>query len=198
MRMMRMMRTLLPFLAVAVAVAASAADPAAAQQHQRLIGACAEAAQRWFGDFEARTDMRWSEPRVDGTRTVGGEIHLETRAAHVACAFPPQGQGRRLIEFFVDGKDRLAELKHRPAGAGGRPSASGSGRVVEVVNVPANDVLNVRSGPGPSFDIVGALGNGAQVRELECTDVGASRWCRVRFLDDMGGGGWVNARYLRR
>lgn len=71
-----------------------------------------------------------------------------------------------------------------------------SGNMVQVTGVPANDVLNVRQRPTPRAPIVGALNNGTTVRNLGCENLGQSTWCQVQFLDDMGGGGWVNARYL--
>ena len=73
---------------------------------------------------------------------------------------------------------------------------SGSGDVVEATGVPANDILNVRSGPGPHYRIVGALGNGSQVRKLGCKSQGNSRWCEIEMMTDMRERGWVNARYL--
>lgn len=77
------------------------------------------------------------------------------------------------------------------------PSTPGRrGAVVQVKGVPANDVLNVRSGPGTGYRIVGALGNGSQVRKLGCQSQGNSRWCEIEMLTDMRERGWVNARYL--
>jgi uncharacterized protein YraI len=76
------------------------------------------------------------------------------------------------------------------------PPASGS-NVMRVYGVPANDVLNVRSGPGTQNGIVGALGNGDTVRMLVCQNVGGARWCEIEMMTDMRERGWVNARYLR-
>jgi hypothetical protein len=73
----------------------------------------------------------------------------------------------------------------------------GSGDVARVRGVPANDVLNVRSGPGTSYRIVGALGSGDQVRNLACESHGSSRWCEIEMMTDMRERGWVNARYLK-
>ena len=72
----------------------------------------------------------------------------------------------------------------------------GAGPVTIVTGVPTNDVLNVRAGPGTNYRIVGALGNGSQVRNLGCQTQGASRWCRIEMTTDMRERGWVNARYL--
>lgn len=94
------------------------ADPPAAQGGASLTSACTHAARQFFGDYEARAEMREDEPRVDGTQTAGGTIYLETRAASIRCGFP--ADQLRLTEFYVDGQDQLAALQ------GGRPAASGN------------------------------------------------------------------------
>jgi hypothetical protein len=105
-------------IALLAALAASALPTGAAAQQRALIDACAAAAQRYFEAPRARTDMRWRGVRVDGVRTVGGEIRLERRSPYVACAFARDRD--RLVEFHVDGRDRLADLRRRPgAGQGG-------------------------------------------------------------------------------
>ncbi|UXN68570.1 SH3 domain-containing protein [Devosia neptuniae] len=48
--------------------------------------------------------------------------------------------------------------------------------------------IDVRTGPGTRYDIIGKLADGAQVPLDECTRDG--RWCRV------SGSGWVRASYL--
>ena len=62
----------------------------------------------------------------------------------------------------------------------------------QVVNVAKWDVLNIRSGPGVKFQIVGHIPPGAAcvARHKECR----GRWCRVSYADYSG---WVNVRYLR-
>jgi uncharacterized protein YgiM (DUF1202 family) len=66
-----------------------------------------------------------------------------------------------------------------------------------VTDVPANDVLNVRAGPGTGEAIIGALANGDVVRNLGCRMVGSSRWCQIEMAGDQPFTGWVNGRYLR-
>jgi len=110
------------------------------------------------------------------------------------------------IRAYLMGNDRDADktvgysldVYIAPSKKRGRaPSTSGaSGDVVNVSGVPANDVLNVRSGPGTSHGIVGALGNGDQVRNLGCQGHGKARWCQIEMMTDMRERGWVNARYL--
>ncbi len=111
------------------------------------------------------------------------------------------------IRVYLMGNDRdtgrtvgySIDVYIAPDGGPGRPGAGPpavpSG-VVEVRGVPADDVLNVREGPGTGYRIVGALGNGSQVRVLRCETQGASRWCEIEMQTDMRERGWVNARYL--
>lgn len=81
----------------------------------------------------------------------------------------------------------------------GLPALAQSGRAVsEVTGITSNDVLNVRSGPGTSYRIVGALGNRDRVHVLNCQMNGSSRWCQIEMMTDMKERGWVNARYLTR
>lgn len=79
----------------------------------------------------------------------------------------------------------------------GSAAPGGGGTMVRVAGVPANDVLNVRSGPGTGNRIVGALANGDNVRMLGCQNVGSARWCEIEMQSDMRERGWVNARYLQ-
>lgn len=68
---------------------------------------------------------------------------------------------------------------------------------LQVTKVPANDVLNIRSGPSAGNRQVGALANGDIVHNLGCRDAAGGRWCHIALMDEMGGTGWVNAAYLR-
>lgn len=100
-------------------------------------------------------------------------------------------------------RQRIKQLYAEVNGGGGSGSAgnggggaSGNSAVVRVVGVPANDILNIRSGPGPNYRVIGALGNGERVRRLGCQSVGSSRWCQIQMMTDMRERGWVNARFL--
>lgn len=77
------------------------------------------------------------------------------------------------------------------------PPPANSGSLMRVAGVAANDLLNVRSGPGTANRVVGALGNGDTVRVLGCQNVGSARWCEIEMMTDMRERGWVNARYLQ-
>ena len=74
--------------------------------------------------------------------------------------------------------------------------AQAGARTATVSGIAPNDVLNLRSGPSTRYGIVGALGNGDTVRVRVCESHGRATWCRIRLPGDMGGEGWVNARYL--
>ena len=54
----------------------------------------------------------------------------------------------------------------------------------------------MRGGPGTGHPIVGALGNGEEVRNLGCKRQADSTWCEIEMMTDMPERGWVNARYL--
>ena len=93
-------------------------------------------------------------------------------------------------------KRRIDELYAEVSGSGGNNEAPGGSGVAQVTGVPTNDILNVRSGPGADYRIVGALGNGDSVRNLGCQAKGNSTWCEIEMMTDMRERGWVNARYL--
>jgi hypothetical protein len=65
-----------------------------------------------------------------------------------------------------------------------------------VGDLPPQDSLNVRSGPGTGYDVVGTVSNGAELRNLGCRRADSSRWCQI---ENAAGSlrGWVNGRYLR-
>jgi uncharacterized protein YgiM (DUF1202 family) len=173
----------------AVACLAAVALPSAAdaQPVDLMLNDCSNVARTFFRDHEARTDMRYNGQRTDGTHAVGGRILLETRAEHFACSF--DGSGRRMTEFFAEGRSQPGFLP----GEAAPPSGTGLARVA---NVPANDVLNLRSGPGTGYPVIGALSNGTTVRLLQCAPGSGPRWCEIEMMTDMRERGWVNARFL--
>lgn len=174
---------------VVCAATAGTISTAAAQSVDAMLNQCAGVAQSYFRDGTARTSMQYNGQRVDGTHAINGRIFLETRYEDVACSYAPDG--REMVEFFAEGRLRNAYLPGTVSG-----DNAGSTGIVEVTGVPANDILNVRSGPGTGYPIVGALGNGDRVRRLVCQDQGRSRWCQIEMLTDMRERAWVNARYL--
>lgn len=85
------------------------ASPAFGQGKSELAHACRDAAHQWFENFNAHTNMRVDEPRVDGTRTAGGTINLGNYVAEIRCGFP--ANKLRLTEFYVDGVNKLKDLQ---------------------------------------------------------------------------------------
>ncbi|WP_206171706.1 SH3 domain-containing protein [Thiorhodococcus mannitoliphagus] len=162
--------------------------PAGARSTGAMLDECARIGKSFFRDGQARTDMQYNGQRVDGTHAINGDIFLETRKASFACSF--ERGGRRMVEFVAEGRPQNAYL---PGGGGDT-----SGRnLVQVTGVAAGDVLNVRSGPGTNYPIVGALSNGSSVYRLRCEGQGRARWCEIEMRSDMRERGWVNAHYLQ-
>ncbi len=123
-----------------------------------------------------------------------GALSNGTSVRNLGCQM--QGNTRWCqIEMMTDMRER-GWVAGRFLTLAGAVPPSASGPVVTVTGVAANDVLNVRAGPGTNHRIVGALGNGTQVRQLECQSRGQSRWCQIEMMTDMRERGWVNARFL--
>ena len=61
----------------------------------------------------------------------------------------------------------------------------------KVKNVASWDNLNIRSGPGPGYNVVGAIPS-----ESACvikTDQCQGGWCKISYAEFNG---WVNTKYL--
>lgn len=176
-----------------VAVAALAmlglSTAASAQSQEFMMNECSNVGHTFYRDLYAPTEMQYSGQRTDGTYAINGTIYLGARTADFACSY--DRSGRRMVAFYADGRLQNAYL---PGGGGGVPS--GGADIVRVAGVASNDVLNVRSGPGTGYGIVGALANGDRVRNLRCHTVGSARWCEIEIMTDMRERGWVNGRYL--
>lgn len=96
-------------LALVALAMLTVAPPAVAQSTAELARACSDAAHQWFENFDAPTEMRVDDPRVDGTRTAGGTIDLGNYVAEIRCGFP--ARDFRLTEFYVDGVNKLGDLQ---------------------------------------------------------------------------------------
>ncbi len=156
----------------------------------RLIRACADAARAYFGDPAAPVDLRYSEPRVDGTETVGGEVSLAAREAYVACAFAPGGG--RMTEFFVDGEDRIDAVAGAPAGpAPVAPEEGGSRRW----QVTARGGLRMHEAPAVASRVIVTLPEGAILSNLGCAPAEGRVWCDVQPFRG-GARGYVAAEFL--
>ena len=165
-------------LVACLAVAGAAGSPAQAQSQGLMLGECAHAAQGYFRNYGAQTEMKYNGRRVDGSYAINGNIYLETRMESFACSYAPDGN--RMIRFFVEGRVQNAYLP-------GHTRQSNSGADVMRVNgVSAGDLLNVRSGPSTNYRVVGRLGNGDRVRRLRCQMQGNSRWCEIEMMSKRG------------
>ncbi|MEW9922299.1 SH3 domain-containing protein [Marimonas sp. MJW-29] len=171
---------------VVAAVLAVSSVMANAQSRDLMVNECSAVAQNYFRDFNARTDMRYNGQRVDGSHAINGRIFLETDFEDFACSY--EREGRSMVEFFAEGQVRNSFLPgYGPAG---------EGSVVQVTSLRDGDTLNMRSGPGTSNRIIGALSNGTSVRNLGCQMQSNTRWCEIEMMTDMRERGWVAGRYL--
>ncbi len=75
------------------------------------------------------------------------------------------------------------------------PPPDGSATGWRVVDVDADDELNVRSGPGTGFEVIGGLAHDAQNVELvgDFAQIGGTGWAR---LTSEGVTGWSSMRFL--
>lgn len=64
-----------------------------------------------------------------------------------------------------------------------------SGAAIAQERVYASTDLNVRSGPGTNYGVVGNIGASQSARVQDCS----GRWCRISYA---GGEGWVSSSYL--
>ena len=77
---------------------------------------------------------------------------------------------------------------------GGNPSDDAA--IWHVYGLIPGDMLNIRSGAGPTFRVIGALQEGQPVRNLGCRERDGGFWCRISTYDRPRISGWVNGRYL--
>jgi hypothetical protein len=143
-----------------------------------MVDSCSRAGQSHFRAASARVEALYMGDRIAGAHLVNGRIFLPGRAENFTCTFAPNG--RQMILFFAGG--RLHPIPAAPPPAPPSPPPSAGGPLVQVQGVAANDVLNVRSGPGTGYRVVGALGN--------------DRWCPIEVMSPGLGSGWVSARVL--
>ena len=99
---------------------------------------------------------------------------------HKSCPAPFVSNPARWTDF----KNRLAAMIGGQVVAPSTPSENNT--MNKVMTVTANGGLNVRSGAGTGYGIVGGLSKGAQVTVYEMSN----GWARI------GSGQWVSAAYL--
>jgi uncharacterized protein YraI len=170
------------------------AGAAAAQSAVEMVDTCTRAGQSYFRDFRSSVDARYAGVRIAGAHLVNGRIFLPNRTENFTCTFSPNG--RQMILFFAEGRLQPGFVPSPPPQPPAVPVPPASGPLVQVRGLAPNDVLNVRTGQGTAFQVIGALANGTTVRRLGCRSVGTAQWCEIHQLTDMRERGWVNGRYL--
>jgi len=85
-----------------IAFALSSATPAMAASPEWMAEDCMVAAQSFFQDFEAKTEMKYEGQRTDGTHAMNGTIYLETRSDDIQCSY--DSAGTTMVDFFAEGK----------------------------------------------------------------------------------------------
>jgi hypothetical protein len=70
------------------------------------------------------------------------------------------------------------------------PATPTPGQALFTLNVPT---LNVRTGPGTQYSLIGQLVQGTQVEIVGQADGGQGLWWEIRFAGGSGGVGWVSA-----
>lgn len=190
-----------------LALAATPAAPAFAQSTDAMTADCGTAAQAYFQDVQARTDMQYNGQRVDGTHAVNGRIFLETRAEDFACSFAPGGA--TMVEFFAEGRVQDAFLSGHASAA---PAARPAGPLPEHVSPPPMppgeppylgvfglaDDLSIHAEPSVDAAIVGSVPAGTVLRNFGCTESGIQGWCEVAAMGADGPTGWAAADYLEK
>lgn len=164
-----------------------------------MIADCSRAARDFHRSWGAGVDLRYSEPRVDGTETVGGEIYLETRSAYVACAFAPGGAP--MVEFFVDGTDHTAFVTSGPDGLNQSAAATDWAYVAPEEGGPRRWQVTARGGlrmhetRSTGSPVTETLSEGAILSNLGCQSAGGRTWCDVQPFRG-GTRGFVAAEFL--
>ncbi len=80
---------------------------------------------------------------------------------------------------------------HLIASAAALALIAASGTVFAQTSATASTDLNVRSGPGPQYEVIGFIGASQQATVEGCLE--GSLWCQVTFE---GGSGWAYSDYL--
>ncbi|MBC2859174.1 SH3 domain-containing protein [Stappia sp. 28M-7] len=99
-------------------------------------------------------------------------------------------------DWRPDRPDRPSRPDPLP-GPGPFPGPDPRASYFEVTGLSSSGLLNVRSGPGTGYSVIGRVANGDVLIDRGCRAVGTQTWCRIQLL---GGeeSGWVSANYLRQ
>ncbi|QLF68350.1 SH3 domain-containing protein [Peteryoungia desertarenae] len=77
-----------------------------------------------------------------------------------------------------------------------RSQPSDDAAIWHILGLRPGERLNIRSGPGSSFRVIGAVQEGDPVRNLGCRERDGQYWCRIATYDRPRISGWVNGRYV--
>ncbi|MCB1371416.1 MAG: hypothetical protein H6896_09945 [Rhodovulum sp.] len=91
-----------PALPAILATLLSTAIPALAASPEWMAEDCATAAQSFFQEFEARTEMKYEGQRTDGTHAMNGTIYLENSSSDIQCSY--DSEGTTMVDFVADGE----------------------------------------------------------------------------------------------
>jgi uncharacterized protein YraI len=110
-------------------------------------------------------------------------------------SIPPDGRGVRIVGACTG---QWCQVDYN--GVGGwtngyylQPEPNQAAAIYRVTGVAADDVLNVREGPGARYPIVGTLPPDARGVRLASTVECVGVWCQANFQNASG---WVNTQYL--
>lgn len=67
----------------------------------------------------------------------------------------------------------------------------------EIIGLAPEDLLNLRANASATGMLIGRLPNGTLVKNLGCSEINKTRWCKVADMDDEKVQGWAAARYLQ-
>jgi hypothetical protein len=146
--------------------------------------------------------MRGSDPQAIHIGSVSGNSYsdvLPADANYRIRVYLMRSAARRnetmdyTLSVSIDGAASATATAPEPDFADG---LAGGPDFWRVAGLPANDTLNVRSGPGASHGIVGELADGDVVANRGCEMAGGSKWCRIEAGNEQRFTGWVSGRYL--
>lgn len=133
------------FLASALGLAIG--QSALAQSSDYMQEDCANLAQIFFQDFQAKTETSYEGQRTDGSHAVNGTIFLETHSEDLQCSY--NGAGDTLIDFVAEGQSWPAFVRgdgspHQSGQSTSSAAAGSSGHSA------ADDAADVKFAPGTS------------------------------------------------
>src|SRR5574344_571207 len=128
------------------------------------------------------TKLVWSENKNDRVNHLNGcNLTVHRDYANKSC--PGNWMYNKMGEFAAEVNKRLGAVEPQPTPA---PTPSGS----YTVKVNITD-LNIRSGPGTNYKIVGQTGKGVFTIVDEASGQGATKWGKLK-----SGAGWISLDFV--